>query len=160
MVIRFTKATRFFFICVMLLVTALISIGTRSMSVSAPYHARTNALPMVIYRNTATAPSLRDIRRDLDHLAESGYTVLSEQMLVATLRRESELLGNPVLLLFDESDEAFFEGIEPLLVERELPWFSLEQSTMLTRELRAAGFPVTRLERTEAFTLEEQMNVR
>jgi len=164
MVIRFTKATRFFCVCVLLLLTALISIGTRSMSVSAPYNTRHNTLPVVVYRSvesgSPTALSLRELKEDLDYLVGGDYYVLSEQELVAALRLERAIVGRPVLLLFDNRAENFAQDIQPLLEERELPWFSLEQSTILTRELRAAGFPITRLERSGAFTLEEQLNMR
>ena len=164
MVIRFTKATRFFCVCVMLLLTALISIGTRSISVSAPYTARHSPLPVVVYRGVEdggpTSLSLRELKADLDYLTASGFTVLSEQELVAALRRESMLASRPVLLLFDDRSENFARQIQPLLDERELPWFPLEKSAILTRELRAAGHPITRLERSGAFTLEEQLNIR
>ena len=164
MVIRFTKATRFFIVCVMLIVTALISIGTRSMSVSAPYHVRSSPLPVVVYRgvegDSAAAPSLRELQADLDFLLESAYAVLSEQELVSALRRESELPAQPLLLLFDDGAEGFGKDIRPLLEGRELPWFSLEKSAVLTRELRAAGYPIARLERTAVFTLEEQLKMR
>ena len=162
MVIRFTKATRFFCICVLLLLTALISIGTRSMSVSAPYNTRHSPLPVVVYRGVAdggpTALSLRELEADLDYLAGGSYYVLSERELVAALRLERAIMGRPVLLLFDDRAENFAREIKPLLEARELPWFSLEQSAVLTRELRAAGYPITRLERSGAFTLEEQLN--
>ena len=162
MVIRFTKATRFICICLMLLITALISIGTRSMSVSAPYQTRHSPLPVVVYRavenGCPTASSLRDLRQDLDYLRENGYTVLSEQELVAALRREQALPERAVLLLFDDRAEHFAGEIQPLLDEHELPWIPLEKSAVLTRELRAAGFPVTRLERSGVFALEEQIN--
>jgi len=161
MVIRLTKATRFFCVCVLLIVTALISIGTRSMSVSAPYRTRSSPLPVVAYRGikdgSPAAPSLRDLQADLDFLLESAYTVLSEQELVSALRRERELPPQPLLLLFDDSAKEFSTQLKPLLIERELPWFSLEQSTVLTRELRAAGYPIVRLERTAVFALEEQL---
>ena len=164
MVIRFNKATRFVLICAMLIVTALISIGTRSMSVSAPYHTRGGPVFVAVYRvvegDCAASVSLRELEADLDHLAEGGYAVLSEQALVAALRREAALPGGAVLLLFDDSAALFETQVQPLLEERELPWFSLEQSAILTRELRAAGHSIARLERAGMFTLEEQMHLR
>ena len=164
MVIRFTKATRFFCVCVLLLLTALISIGTRSISVSAPYNARHSPLPVVVFRSVEnggpTALSLRELQADLDYLVNGGRYVLSEQELVAALRLERAIMGRPVLLLFDDRAENFAREIQPLLDERELPWFPLEKSAILTRELRAAGHPITRLERSGAFTLEEQLNIR
>ena len=164
MVIRFNKATRFFCVCVLLLLTALISIGTRSISVSAPYNTRHSPLPVVVYRGVEsggpTALSLRELEADLDYLAGGDYYVLSERELVAALRLERAIAGRPVLLLFDDRAENFAAQIQPLLEERELPWFSLEQSAVLTRELRGAGYPITRLERSSAFALEEQLHLR
>ena len=163
MVIRFTRATRFFCVCIMLAVTALISIGTRTISVSAPYSARGETLPVVIYRGVGgslpTALSLRELQSDLAYLAKEGYTALSEQDLVAALRRESPLPEAPVLLLFDDGADAFAGTVLPLLEQRGLPWFSMSKSALLTQELRTAGHPVTRLERIAGFTLEEQLKI-
>jgi len=148
----------------MLLITALISIGTRSMSVSAPYQTRHSPLPVVVFRavenGCPTAPGLRDLQQDLDYLRENGYTVLSEQALVAALRRERPLEDRAVLLLFNDGAPNFEQQVQPLLDERELPWIPLEKSPVLTRELRAAGVPITRLERSGAFALQEQMSMR
>ena len=161
MVIRFTKATRFFCVCALLLLTALISIGTRSISVSTPYTFRSRPLPVVIYRDLGgahpTSLALEELERDLAFLEERGYTPLSEQELVAALRRETPLPANPVLLLFDEGSKPFAAGALPLLKEAGLPWLPMSKSTQLSNELRAAGYPVTRLERVSGFTLEEQM---
>jgi len=169
MVIRLTRATRFFCVCAMLAVTALISIGTKSISVSAPYGVRGRgafpgaSLPLVIYRDiggdSPLALRLQELRDDLDFLTGSGYTALSERDLMAALRRETPLPGEPVLLLFDDGGE-FADKLKPLLEEQGIPWFSLGQSTLLSQELRAAGYPVTRLERTAGFTLEEQLGIR
>jgi len=158
MIIRLNKATRFACVCALLIITALISIGTRSMSVSAPYQFRANTVPVLVYR--AQALSLRELQEDLDYLASGGYVVISEQELVAALRRERELPSKTVLLLFDDSCEVFATQVKPLLAEQELPWFSLEASSVLTQELRAAGHPIARLERMGIFTLEEQMHLR
>jgi len=158
----------------MLVVTALISIGTKSISVSAPYSAapygakgrgaaRGASLPLVIYRDiggeSPMAPGLRALRDDLDFLADNGYTAIAERDLVAALRRETPLPGAPVLLLFDDEPEDFNLKLKPLLEEQGIPWFSLGQSALLSQELRAAGYPVTRLERTSGFTLAEQMEI-
>jgi len=162
MVIRFTRATRFFCACALLLLTALVSIGTRSVSVSMPYTFRERPLPVVIYRNISggkpTDLTLEEFKQDLAFLEQSGYTALSEQELVAALRRESPLPASPVLLLFDEGAKAFKAEALPLLKEAGLPWFSLSKSGLLSNELRAAGYPVMRIERVSGFTLEEQIN--
>jgi hypothetical protein len=158
LVIRFTKATRFFCICAMLLVTALISISTRSISVSAPY-APPGPVQVVSFPlpgSSPAAPNLRTLTADLDYLARSGRSVLSEQALVAALRRETPLPAEPVLLLFDDAAEGFAQ-LRPLLEERGLPWIPREKSALLTQELRAAGYAVTRLERTGGFALEDQL---
>jgi len=162
MVIRFTRATRFFCVCALLLLTALVSIGTRSVSVSTPYTFRGRPLPVVIYRDLAggrpTGLTLEELREDLAFLEQAGYTALSEQELVAALRRESPLPEAPVLLLFDDAAKAFAAEVLPMLGEAGLPWFPLSKSGLLSDELRAAGYPVTRLERVSGFTLEEQIN--
>ena len=164
MVIRFNKATRFVCVCALLLVTALISIGTKSISVSAPYMLQGQPLPVVVYRGVggeaATALSLRELRDDLAWLGEKGYSALSEPELVAALRRESPLPGAPVLLLFDDAAPDFTRLIKPVLDECGVSWFPMGKSGLLTQELRAAGHPVTRLERSAGFTLEEQMKLR
>ena len=168
MVIRLTKATRFFCICALLLVTALISIGTRSISVSAPYNFRSQPLPMgnqllpiVIYRvDTPTCPSLHEMKEDLAGLQGGDYTALSERELVASLRRESALPARPVLLLFDDAAPAFAEQLRPLLEESGLPWLPLSKAGLLTQELRAAGYAVARVERAAGFTLEEQLGIK
>ena len=162
MVIRFTRATRFFCVCALLLLTALISIGTKSVSVSTPYTFRGRPMPVVIYRGLdsgrPTSLTLEELGKDIAWLAQSGYTALSEQELVAALRRESPLPESPVLLLFDDSAKPFKAGALPLLKEAGLPWFPLSKSGLLSNELRAAGYPVTRLERVSGFALEEQIN--
>jgi len=159
MVIRFTKAARFLFVCILLLVTALISIGTKSMSVSAPYSAP-KALPVVIYRDVGTgaptALSLQDLQADLDFLQEY-FHALSEQDIIYTLRREKALTTAPVLLVFDDTSKPFIEDIQPLLEEKGMPWFSAAKTTALVNELRSAGFPVTQLERSGGVALREQM---
>ena len=159
MVIRFTKTTRFLVICVLLLVTALISIGTKSMSVSAPY-AASGALPVVIYRDVGaegpTSPSLQELEADLAYL-QAHYNALSEQDIVYTLRRGKALTETPVLLVFDDAPERFGADILPLLEERDIPWFSASKSTVLVSELRTAGFAVTQLERTGGVALRDQL---
>lgn len=161
MIIRFTKATRFFCVCVLLLITGLISIGTKIISVSAPYAAQPEALPVVVYRGAGesapTAVSLRELAADLAWLSENGYSVLSEQDLVASLRRETPLPSRPILMLFDDTAGDFAASVLPLLEEHGFPWFSLSKSTLLTQELRTAGYAVTRLERSGGFTLAEQI---
>ncbi|MDR2753044.1 MAG: hypothetical protein LBB50_01895 [Oscillospiraceae bacterium] len=162
MVIRLTKATRFFCICAMLLVTVLISIGTRGITVSAPY-AVPNSAPvrLVVYRGAGgegvAALTLRELEADLDFLLESGCVVLAEETLVAALRRETPLPPAPVLLLFESGDKAFAARVQPLLAARGLPWVAYEKSALLTQGLRAAGYAVARLERTAGFALEEQL---
>jgi len=160
MVIRFTKATRFLLVCILLFITALISIGTKSMSVSAPYSAP-RALPLVIYRGIGsgapTALSLQELQADLDFLQER-FNALSEQDIIYTLRREKALTMAPVLLVFDDESESFIENIRPLLEEQGIPWFSAAKTTALVNELRSAGFPVTQLERSGGIALKEQMD--
>ena len=89
MVIRFTKTTKFFLVCALLLVTALISIGTKSMTVSVPYSAPA-ALPLVVYRDIGgdapTSLDMQGFRADLDYLREH-FTALSEQEIVYTDRK-------------------------------------------------------------------------
>jgi len=158
MVIRFTKATRFFCICALLLVTALVSIGTRSVSVAAPYKPG-EALPVVIYRaGIPTSPSAQEIRGDLSALG--GFTPLSEQDLVAALRHALPLPARPVLLLFDDDDPGFAEGLRPLLDESGLPWLPLSKAALLSKELRAAGYPVLQLERVSGFALQELLDIK
>ena len=161
MVIRFTKITKFLLVCALLLVTALISIGTRSMSVSAPYAAPA-ALPLVIYRDIGgdapTSLDLQGFRADLDYLREH-FTALSEQEIVYTLRQKKALTRSPVLLIFDDTTEIFTAHILPLLEERELPWFSASKAKTLVDELRVAGFPVKQFERTGGISLEEQLGL-
>ena len=163
MVIRFTKATRFLLICALLLVTALISIGTRSISVSAPYAAQGEPLPVVVYAGAGTALPTgigpRELREDLEFL-RPRYHALSEQDIVAALRRERALPAAPVVLVFDEGANGFAGALRPLLEEAGVPWFCATKTTALMRELRAAGFPVTRLERTAGLSLEEMLDMR
>jgi len=160
LVIRFTRATRFFCVCALLLLTALVSIGTRSVTVSTPYSFRGRPLPVVIYRSldngSPTGLTLEDLERDIAWLEENNYTALSEQELVAALRREVPLPAAPVLLLFDE-EAASFKAVLPLLKQAGLPWFSIGKSTLLANELRAAGYPVTRIERVGGFSVGEQV---
>ncbi|MCL2301239.1 MAG: hypothetical protein FWC27_13945 [Firmicutes bacterium] len=162
MVIRFTRAARFFCACALLLLTALVSVGTRSVSVSTPYTFRGRPLPVVIYRNISggrpTDISFEEFKKDLAWLAENGYTALSESELVAALRREAPLPESPVLLLFDEGAKSFRTEALPVLKEAGLAWFPLSKSGLLSNELRAAGYPVMRVERVSGFTMGEQMN--
>jgi hypothetical protein len=162
MVIRFTKAARFLCACALLLLTALVSIGTKSVTVSTPYSFRGRAMPVVIYRGLdggrPTGLTLEELRADIAWLAGEGYEALSERELVAALRRESPLPGSPVLLLFDDGAESFRTGALPLLEEAGLPWFPMGKYGLLSGELRAAGYPVTRIERVSGFTLAEQLN--
>ena len=76
MVIRFTKATRFLCVCALLALTALVGIGTKSVSVSTPYTFRGRAMPVVIYRNLGdgkpNSPTLEDLRADIDCLGWEG----------------------------------------------------------------------------------------
>ncbi|MCL2195443.1 MAG: hypothetical protein FWB76_05770 [Oscillospiraceae bacterium] len=161
MIIRLTKATRFLIICALLLVTALIGIGTRSVTVSAPYTSRSQAMPVIVYRavdgESPAAVPLRQLEDDLDFLLHAGYSALGEPELVAALRRQATLPGHAVLLLFDNTCERFARDVLPLLEERELAWIPVEKSGVLTRELRAAGHSVARYERTPTLTLEEQL---
>ena len=161
MIIRLTKATRFLIICALLLVTALVGVGTRSVTVSAPYTPRAQALPVIVFRavdsETPAAVPLRQLKDDLDFLLDSGLEALGEPDLVAALRRQATLPGHAVLLLFDNTSEQFARDILPMLEERELAWIPMEKSGVLTRELRAAGHSVTRVERTPTLTLEQQL---
>jgi len=161
MVIRFTKTTRFFLVCALLLITALISIGTKSMSVSAPYTAPA-ALPLVIYRDIGgeapTSLDMQGFRADLDYL-KAHFIVLSEQEIVYTLRQKKALTRSPVLLIFDDTSETFAEHILPLLEEWELPWFSVSKAKTLADELRTAGFPIKQIERTGSISIEEQLGL-
>jgi len=142
--------TRFFFICALLLVTAVISIGTRSVTVSAPYKTG-EALPVVVYRaGTPTSPGEHELRADLSALGGLGYHPVSEQDLVLALRRERPLPAPPVLLLIDEAFAALPE-------ESGLPWLPIEKAALLSKELRAAGYPVVQLERVAGFSLEEML---
>ena len=162
MVIRFTKAARFLFVCALLLLTALISIGTKSVTVSTPYSFRGRAMPLVIYRNLdnggPTSLTLEELKADIAWLAGEGYSALSEQELVAALRRESPLPENPVLLLFDDGAKSFAAHVLPILKEAGLPWFPMGKYALLSNELRAAGYPVTRIERVSVFGIGEQIN--
>ena len=161
MVIRFTKATRFLCVCALLLLAALVSIGTRSITVSSPYPLRGRAMPLVIYRNLddsgPTGVTLEALEKDLAWLGKNGYTALSEQELVAALRREAPLPASPVLLLFDDTAKSFPSETLPLLERAGLPWLSMEKYGLLSGELRAAGYPVVRIERVGVFGLGEQM---
>ena len=162
MVIRFTKTTKFLLVCALLLVTALISIGTKSMSVSAPYSAPP-VLPLVIYRDiggdTPTSLDMQGFRADLDYLQEHR-TALSEQEIVYTLRQKKLLTLTPVLLIFDDTSEHFGAHILPLLEERELPWFSVSKAKTLADELRTAGLSVKQIERSGGIALEEQLELK
>jgi len=162
LVIRFTRATRFFCACALLLLMALISIGTKSVSVSTPYTFRGRPLPVVIYRGLEdgrpTGLTLEELGKDIAWLAQEGYTALSEPELVAALRRKAPLPEAPVLLLFDDAAKSFAAGALPMLREAGLPWFPLSKSVALANELRAAGYPVTRIERVGGFTMEAQIN--
>jgi len=159
MVIRFTRATRFLLVCILLLITALISIGTKSMSVSAPYTAPT-ALPVVVYHGIEngepTALRLRDLQDDLEFIQER-FNALSEQDVVYTLRWEKALTRTPVLLIFDDTAENFADEILPLLDKNEVPWFSAAKRATLVNELRSAGFPISQLERTGGVALRDQL---
>ena len=161
MVIRFTKATRFLCVCALLLLTALIGIGTKSVTVSTPYTFRGNTMPVVIYRSLddgkPTGLTLEELKADIAWLAGEGYEALSEQDLVAALRREFPLPERPVLLLFDDRAKTFSAGALPILKEAGLPWFPMSKYVLLSNELRAAGYPVTRIERVGGFTVGEQM---
>ena len=162
MVIRFTKATRFLCVCALLLLTALVGIGTKSVTVSTPYTFRGRAMPVVVYRDLSggkpTSLTLDDLKADIAWLAGEGYEALSEQELVAAMRRESPLPAHPVLLLFDDSAKTFTAHVLPMLKEAGLNWFSISKSILLANELRAAGHPVTRIERVGGFTIGEQVN--
>ena len=162
MVIRFTKAARFLLVCALLLLTALIGIGTRSVTVSTPYSFRGQAMPIVIYRSldggSPTGLTLEELKADLAWLAENGYAALSEQELVAALRREAPLPALPVLLLFDDRAKPFAADVLPLLKEAGLAWFPMGKYGPLSGELRAAGYPVTRIERVGGFLIGEQIN--
>jgi hypothetical protein len=147
----------------LLLVTALISIGTKSISVSAPYATRSAPLPVIIYRAveldgkaSATALPIRVLERDLDYI-QSGFNALSEQDIVAALRNEAPFPEAPVLLVFNDEPKSFHAKIKPLLAQRQLPWFSMRKITTLVSEMRRAGYPITRLERAAVFSLEEQL---
>ena len=162
MVIRFTKAARFLCVCALLLLTALIGIGTKSVTVSTPYSTRGPAMPVVVYRNLDNGKpnglTLDELEADIAWLEAEGYEALSELELVAALRRESPLPEHPVLLLFDDQAKSFTSNVQPILKEAGLNWFSMSKSNLLSNELRAAGYPVTRIERVSGFEVGEQIN--
>lgn len=150
MVIRLTKATQFFCLCALLLVSVLISVSTRSITVSTPYAGERTALPLLVYSNLdegGAALDQNDLRRDFAYLLQNGYTVVSEQELMAALRREAPLPEHPVVLLFDEDSAAFALQALPVLEETAFPWLPLSKAVTLSKELRTAGYPVTRMER-------------
>ena len=161
MVIRFTKATRFLCVCALLVLTALVSIGTRSVTVSTPYSFRGPAMPVVIYRSLDNGKpnglTLDELEADIAWLEAEGYQALSELELVAALRRESPLPEHPVLLLFDDQAKQFKTDVLPILKEAGLNWFPMGKSGLLANELRAAGYPVTRIERVGGFGIGEQI---
>ena len=161
MVIRFTKATRFLCVCALLALTALVGIGTKSVTVSTPYSFRGSAMPVVIYRDLSggrpTGLTLEDLKADIAWLAGEEYEALSEQELVAALRREAPLPEHPVLLLFDDNAKTFKSHVLPILKEAGLAWFPMGKYVLLSNELRAAGFPVTRIERVGGFEIGEQV---
>jgi hypothetical protein len=158
MVIRLTKATKFFCLCALLLISVLISLGTRSITVSTPYAGEQTPLPLLLYRSLGEgerALNRNDVRRDLAYLLQNGYTAVSEQELLAALRREAPLPAQPVVLLFDDANPAFAAEVLPVLQEAGLPWFPLHKATALSKELRVAGYPVTRLERVAGIAMED-----
>jgi hypothetical protein len=160
LVIRLSRATKFLAICAMVALTALISIGTRSISVSSPFApTRTEPLPLLYYRDVAaegqgTTLPLWELEADLDYFAGHGILPLSERDVVSMLRLERDFPAYPALLLFDENAPAFQEQVRSLLESRGIPWISLEKSEELTRELRAAGYVMTRLERVAGVPLD------
>ncbi|MDR3313889.1 MAG: hypothetical protein LBS96_05460 [Oscillospiraceae bacterium] len=136
----------------------LISLGTRSITVSTPYAGERTPLPLLLYRSLGEGENAlrrNDVRRDLAYLLQNGYTAVSEQELLAALRREAPLPAQPVVLLFDDANPAFAAEVLPVLQEAELPWFPLRKATALSQELRTAGYPVTRLERMAGIAMEE-----
>jgi hypothetical protein len=158
MVIRLTKATKFFCLCALLLISVLIGLGTRSITVSTPYAEAQEPLPLLLYRNLGqgdAALGRNDLRRDLAYLLQNGYTVVSEQELVAALRQSAPLPAQPIALLFDDESPAFVAEALPVLQETGLPWFPLQKLTELSKELRIAGYPVTRMERMAGIAMED-----
>ncbi|MCL2107206.1 MAG: hypothetical protein FWH26_09175 [Oscillospiraceae bacterium] len=161
MVIRVTRATKFFCVCAFLLVSVMVSIGTRSITVSSPYAAGRTPLPLLLYRGLETggptALTVEDLRRDIAFLRENGYAAVSERELLAALRREAPLPDRPVLLLFDDTLASFAETVRPCLEQAGTAWFPLAKAGLLSKELRAAGMPVTRLERTAGIGMEDYL---
>ncbi|MDR1928365.1 MAG: hypothetical protein LBQ33_07000 [Oscillospiraceae bacterium] len=159
MVIRLTKATRFFILCLLALTGVLVSIGTRSITVASPYAASGAALPLLIYRtveSSAEAPlSLDDLRGDLRRFERSGFVALSQAALLAVLRQEKTMPTRPLLLVFDETMPGFGAQVRPLLEQEGLAWFPLARLEALQRQLRSAGYAVTRLERNSGVTMED-----
>lgn len=156
MVIRLSKATGFFCLCALLLVSVLIGLGTRSIHVNAPYAGGAAPLPLLAYENLgqgSAALDRGDLRRDLAYLLQNGYTPVSEQELMAALRRKSPLPAKPVVLLFDDALPAFAEEALPVLEETGIPWLPLSKAVTLSRELRMAGCPVARMERVKGIEM-------
>jgi hypothetical protein len=159
MVIRFSKATQFFCLCVLLLAGVLVSLSTRSITVSTPFSSRGEELPVLLYRKVGEPGSesfpLAQLRSDLAYFKERGHTPVSEQELLKAIRREAELPERPVLLLFEDERPLFQSLARPLLLREGVPWFPLAKSAALARELRMAGYAVVRMERRAEVPVEQ-----
>ena len=158
MVIRLSKATGFFCLCVLLVVSILIGLGTRSINVNAPYAGEDTPLPLLIYGSLGqgdAALDSGDLRRDIAYLLQNGFTPISEQELMAALRRQAPLPAKPVMLLFDDANPAFASEARPVLEEAGIPWLPISKAVTLSKELRMAGYPVTRMERVKGIAMED-----
>jgi hypothetical protein len=154
MIIRFTKATKFMLLCALLVLSAVISIGTKTITVSQPITASgAQPLPMLVYRlSGAATPNVNDVRDDLEYLHENSYTILSERDLLASLRSKTPLPSKSVVLLFEDGGKTFREDFAPELDADGASWFPLSKIAALMQELRVAGYPCARLERSAVFS--------
>jgi hypothetical protein len=159
MVIRFTKATKFLVLCLILALCAVISVTTRTVTVSTPVGAVAGQpLYLLVYRTLGesepTAPGRAQVQSDLEFLKNNGFIILSEQELLKTLRREEPLPVRSVVLLFNTDASAFKNEVKNDLEKSGTPYFSLRKIAALTQELRAVGCPVTQVERNAAADLD------
>ncbi|MDR2524880.1 MAG: hypothetical protein LBC83_01605 [Oscillospiraceae bacterium] len=162
MVIRLTKATKFLCLCALLLVSVLISLSTRSITVHTPYAGEPQTVALLLYQSLGEeANALRgdDVAADMACLARDGYTPLSQEDLRAVLRSETKLPPRAVVLLFDDQAPAFTTEAKPVLEASALPWLPMTELTVILRDLQQAGYPVVRLERVAGVALPVQLAV-
>ncbi|MDR1733576.1 MAG: hypothetical protein LBR73_01645 [Oscillospiraceae bacterium] len=158
MVIRITRAGKFALVCVLLVITAVIALKTSTITVSTPYSGVTAPVPILVYRSaegkSPVAATLTDVQQDVAFLKDAGYAFMSEEVLMGALRSEKALPGKSVLLVFDENLSGFNPDIQAFLAAESLSWFTLDEAGTLMDELRAAGCPITKLERSAGVSLE------